>query len=186
MVRSRRAAECAWRAAQRVRPALPWRRRISAVDPSPLPTDLFDAVAHARRCPPAVRRMLFHAVMSKLLGAAALAAAIAAVGLPVTAAGAVVIYATALAASLVTIVPAGFGTVEASTAALLVGAGATVGAAAAAVALFRLFDLWVPVITGAAVGRRDARREWRAIQLETSGAYGLELARIEHWPQNRM
>ena len=105
---------------------------------------------------------MLHAVASKLLGALALAAAIMAVGLPITAAGALVIYATALAASLLTIIPGGIGTVEASTTALLIGAGATAGAAALAVALFRLFDLWLPVLTGAAVARRDARRERRA------------------------
>jgi uncharacterized membrane protein YbhN (UPF0104 family) len=186
MLRSRRAAEWAWRVAQRLRAALPWRRRVATGEPSPLPPDLFVAVANARRRPDAVRRMLFHAVLSKLLGAAALTAAIAAVGLPVTAAGAVVIYATALAASLVTIVPGGFGTVEASTAALLVGAGATVGAAAAAVALFRLFDLWVPVLTGAAVARRDARRETRARRLAMSPGYALDVARIEHWVSGRL
>jgi uncharacterized membrane protein YbhN (UPF0104 family) len=85
----------------------------------------------------------------------------------------------------VTIVPGGFGTVEASTAALLIGAGATAGAAAAAVALFRLFDLWVPVITGAVVARRDARRQRRAQQLAMPSVYALEVARIEHWPQSR-
>ena len=90
--------------------------------------------------------------------------------LPITAAGALVIYATALAASLLTIVPGGIGTVEASTTALLIGAGATAGAAALAVALFRLFDLWLPVLTGAAVARRDARRERRSSEVGVAGA----------------
>ena len=54
-----------------------------------------------------------------------------AVGLPITAAGALVIYATALAASLLTIIPGGIGTVEASTTALLIGAGATRGSGGA-------------------------------------------------------
>ncbi len=186
VLRSRVAAEWTWRLGQRVGGWLPWRRRgVASGQTAQMPNDLFDAVANARTRPDAVRQLLAHAVLSKLLGAAALAAAVAAVGLPVTAAGAVVIYATALAASLVTIVPGGFGTVEASTAALLIGAGATAGAAAAAVALFRLFDLWVPVITGAVVARRDARRERRAEQLAMPAAYALEVARIEHWPQSR-
>jgi uncharacterized membrane protein YbhN (UPF0104 family) len=128
-----------------------------------------------------MRDLLLHAVLSKLLGALALTAAVTAVGLPVDAAGALVIYATALAASMLTIVPGGIGTVEASTAALLIGAGATAGAAAVAVALFRLFDLWLPVITGAAVARRDVRRERRLSDAEIATVSTVELARIEHW-----
>jgi uncharacterized membrane protein YbhN (UPF0104 family) len=128
-----------------------------------------------------MRELLFHAVLSKVLGALALTAAIAAVGLPVSAAGALIIYATALAASLLTIVPGGIGTVEASTTALLIGAGATAGGAALAVALFRLFDLWLPVLTGAAVARRDARRERRGGDAEPPMSYTVELARLEHW-----
>jgi len=131
--------------------------------------------------PRAMRKLMLHAVLSKLLGALALAAAIAAVGLPISAAGALIIYATALAASLLTIVPGGIGTVEASTTALLIGAGATAGAAALAVALFRLFDLWLPVLTGAAVARRDARRELRAPESEPAMLYAVDLARLEHW-----
>jgi len=82
----------------------------------------------------------------------------------------------------VVVVPGGIGTVEASTAALLIGAGATAGAAAVAVALFRLFDLWLPVITGAAVARRDARCERRLSAGERATSTStIELARIEHW-----
>ncbi len=120
-------------------------------------------------------------MLSKLLGALALAAAVTAVGVPVNAGGALVIYTTALAASMLTIIPGGVGTVEASTAALLIGAGATAGAAALAVALFRLFDLWVPVLTGAAAARRDLRHERRSSEQIAVSSYTVELARIEHW-----
>ena len=155
IVRNRRAAHWAWRGGQRIRRRLPWCKNRDASD-AQFPTALLDAVADARTRPRAMRDLLLHAVVSKVLGALALAAAIMAVGLPITAASALVIYATALAASLLTIVPGGIGTVEASTTAMLIGAGATAGAAALAVALFRLFDLWLPVLTGAAVARRDA------------------------------
>ena len=181
LVRSRRAAAWAWRGGQRVRRRLPWFRR-RATDDTPFPTALLDAVAIARTRPHAVRELFLHAVLSKLLGALALAAAVSAVGLPVDAAGALVIYATALAASILTIVPGGVGTVEASTAALLVGAGATAGAAALAVALFRFFDLWLPVLTGAAAARRDLRRDGRTVdEAEASSTLTKELARLEHW-----
>jgi glycosyltransferase 2 family protein len=180
IVRNRRAAHWAWRGGQRIRRRLPWCKNRDASD-AQFPTALLDAVADARTRPRAMRDLLLHAVVSKVLGALALAAAIMAVGLPITAAGALVIYATALAASLLTIVPGGIGTVEASTTAMLIGAGATAGAAALAVALFRLFDLWLPVLTGAAVARRDARRDRRCSETEVAGSYTIDLARLEHW-----
>ena len=180
IVRDRRAAHWAWRGGQRIRRRLPWCKNRDASD-AQFPTALLDAVADARTRPGAMRDVLLHAVASKVLGALALVAAIAAVGLPITAAGALVIYATALAASLLTIIPGGIGTVEASTTALLIGAGATAGAAALAVALFRLFDLWLPVLTGAAVARRDARRERRLSETEAPQSYSIDLARLEHW-----
>jgi uncharacterized membrane protein YbhN (UPF0104 family) len=179
ILRNRTAAEWAWRGGQRIRRLIPGGKRREAPD-AEFPTALLDAVADARSRPHAMRDLLFHAVLSKVLGAIALAAAVAAVGLPVSAAGALVIYATALAASLLTIVPGGIGTVEASTTALLIGAGATAGAAALAVALFRLFDLWLPVLTGAAVARRDARRERRFVEAEQPTSYAVDLARLEH------
>ena len=111
-------------------PPDPWGTHRDRSD-AQFPTALLDAVADARTRPRAMRKLMLHAVLSKLLGALALAAAIIAVGLPITAAGALVIYATALAASLLTIVPGGIGTVEASTTALLIGAGATAGSGGA-------------------------------------------------------
>ena len=180
VLRNPRAAHWAWRGGQRIRRRLPWCKNRDASD-AQFPTALLDAVADARTRPGAMRDVLLHAVVSKVLGALALVAAITAVGLPITAASALVIYATALAASLLTIVPGGIGTVEASTTALLIGAGATAGAAALAVALFRLFDLWLPVLTGAAVARRDARRDRRSAHAESQLSYTVDLARLEHW-----
>ena len=180
IVRDRRAAHWVWRGGQRIRRRIPWLRHRGDPD-GHFPTALLDAVADARTRPGPMRELFLHAVVSKVLGALALTAAIAAVGLPITAEGSLIIYATALAASLLTIVPGGLGTVEASTTALLIGAGATAGAAALAVALFRLFDLWLPVLTGAAVARRDARRERRTCDIEPPASVTMELARLEHW-----
>jgi uncharacterized protein (TIRG00374 family) len=179
LVRSRPVAMRAWSSCQNVRRRL--RRRHREAPEAPFPNELFDAVAIAKNRPDAVRDLLVHAVLSKLLGALALTAAIASVGLPIDAAGALVIYATALAASMLTIVPGGIGTVEASTAALLIGAGATAGAAALAVALFRVFDLWLPVLTGAAAARRELRRERHLSDAEAAALNTVEMARMEHW-----
>lgn len=160
LIRSRRLAYTAWRWGQRARHRLPWGRNDTTDDTTDaaFPVEIFDAFSTARRRPDALRQLLLHAVASKALGALMLAAAVAAIGLPVSAPTAVVIYATALAASMVTVVPGGFGVVEGSTVALLIGAGATAGAAALAVALFRLFDLWLPVLGGAAAARGELRR----------------------------
>lgn len=155
IARSRPLAESMWEAGE-----VGWRRlRRRSADHAgrPFPAELFDAIGVARRRPEALGRMMAHAIASKLLGALMLAAAVDAAGLPVSAGTALVIYATALAASMVTIVPGGVGMVEASTAALLVAAGASAGAAALAVALFRLFDLWLPLLTGAVLSRGDLR-----------------------------
>ncbi len=163
--RSRRATIWIWRRWRRVRRRLSRRPGADDHDAS-FPTELFDAIARARRHPDAMRLLLFHAVASKTIGASMLIAAVVAVGLPISVSGAVVIYATALAASMVAIVPGGFGAVEGSIAALLLASGATAGAATLAVALFRLFDLWLPVLTGAVAARG---------QLRATGPHGPEV-----------
>lgn len=119
--------------------------------------ELYDALALATCRPRWTGRMVGHAIASKALGAMMLMAATHAAGAPISVASAIVIYATALAASLVSIIPAGVGVVEASTAAMLIGTGTPVPVAALSVALFRIFDLWLPVATGAFIGRKDFR-----------------------------
>jgi uncharacterized membrane protein YbhN (UPF0104 family) len=152
IARSRRTATWMWERAQRVRRYLPGGDRTGASDAA-FPVGLFTALSMARRRPDALRLVVLHALASKALGALMLTAAVRAAGLPVGVPAALVIYATALAASMVTIVPGGFGAVEGSMLAMLLAAGATPGPAALAVALFRLFDLWLPVIAGAAIAR---------------------------------
>ncbi len=120
--------------------------------------DLHDSINTARRHPRAMRNMLGYAVLSKVLGAMALFVAAAATGVHVTLITAMILYATALATSLISVVPGGVGPVEASTAAMLMSLGATLPAAALTVALFRIFDMWLPVAAGAYLGRHDLRR----------------------------
>jgi uncharacterized membrane protein YbhN (UPF0104 family) len=113
---------------------------------------------------------LAHAALSKALGAAMLYCAANAVGAPLTATGAIVIYAAALATSMASLTPAGLGVVEASTGALLVSSGSSVSTAAIAVALYRLFDLWIPVTVGLALSRPS----WlsRGARARVSGGVG--------------
>jgi uncharacterized membrane protein YbhN (UPF0104 family) len=156
VVRSRVTALRWWSAALSVRRRVMPRRPLGP-DAEAVPSLLLDALATARSDRGALRSILFHGVMSKALGAVTLAAAVAAVGLPLSVSAAVVVYATALAASMVTIVPGGLGAVEGSTTALLVASGAPMASAALAVALFRFFDLVLPVLTGALAARGGLR-----------------------------
>lgn len=158
IVKSRRLANVLWHRAQRLRLWAARRFRRGDVPASnDLPAELFDAIGEARRRPRVVRRLLAHGIAGKLLGATMLGLALAAVGAPMSPSAVLVVYAGALAASMVSIVPWGLGAVEGSTAALLVASGVSPGTAALAVALFRLFDLWVPVAVGALASRGELR-----------------------------
>lgn len=178
LVRSRRLAERLWRGVQRLVRIVRRDRARRRAPLSPLPTGLFEAIDAARRRRGVVPRILAHAILSKLFGALMLTVAVAAVGLPIDADDALIIYATALAASLVSIVPGGVGAVEGSTAALLIAAGASAGAAALAVALFRAFDLWLPVIAGAIAARGELRPTDRAASAAPDEPTALDAAVI--------
>lgn len=129
------------------------------VKPDPVGIDeLFDAMAAARTNGSWTGRVVMHAIVSKLLGAAMLLAAAEAIGLPVSVATALLIYTSVLVAALFSIVPGGLGMVEATAAALFVSAGAPLALAVAAVALFRIFDLWIPVAAGAIAGRNEFKQ----------------------------
>lgn len=145
VVRSRSSAASVWNRVQRIR-----RRPVT-----PMPTGWFDALELGRRRPAGLVRLIGHAVLGKLLGAGLLAASLAATGLDVGATDALVVYATALAASMVAIVPGGVGVVEGSLVALLVADGAAAGPAALAVAVFRALDLWLPVLAGVIAARGE-------------------------------
>ncbi|MEM9652466.1 MAG: YbhN family protein [Actinomycetota bacterium] len=120
--------------------------------------DLYEAMEAARRNGGWSARAQAHAIISKMLGAAMLLAAAVATGLPISTADVLLIYTTALVTALFSILPGGLGLVEATTAAMFVSAGAPLGVAVVAVALYRVFDLWIPVAAGAMIGRRELRR----------------------------
>jgi uncharacterized protein (TIRG00374 family) len=68
------------------------------------------------------------------------------------------VYTLTLMASLVGPVPGGVGVADASLGALLIANGVAGPTAAAAVLAFRLLDLWLPLLVGAAAGARQYRR----------------------------
>ena len=128
--------------------------------------DLYEAMAAARANGSWSGRVLVHAVASKMLGAAMLLAAAVATGLPISIGGVLLIYTTALVASLFSVVPGGLGMVEATTAAMFVSAGAPLALAVVAVALFRIFDLWIPVAAGAVIAKLELRKLEPVVSLE--------------------
>lgn len=108
--------------------------------------------------------LALHSLTAKMLGAAVLAASMAAAGTKLDLQLAVIVYALALVAATASFLPGGMGTVEASMGALLVAHGVAPPNALAIVVTFRFFDLWLPVILGLMAVRRVRQqpiRPWR-------------------------
>jgi uncharacterized membrane protein YbhN (UPF0104 family) len=155
LVRGHATAAWLWTRIQRVRRSC-GRLAPEATDP-PMPTAVFDALDRSRRQRGALAGLVAHCVLGKVLGAAMLAVALVAAGVRTDPTEILVVYATALAACLVSILPGGIGAVEGSTMAVLVAGGADPAAAVLAIGLFRAFDLWLPLLVGAALARSEAR-----------------------------
>lgn len=96
-----------------------------------------------------LRQVAGHAVLAKGLGAAMLLVASHAAGSPLAVSTVVVSYSTVLLASFASMTPGGLGVVEASATALLIGTGVGTTDAIVIVALFRVLDMWIPLIVGA-------------------------------------
>ncbi len=120
--------------------------------------ELHDAVLLLRRSPGAAAPAAVAAGAVEAAGVALLWTSLAAVGAPHSLATAVVGYAISVLFSIVGFLPGGIGFVEVSLGAVLVSTGIGAPTAAAAVALYRLFELWLPVGLGAAVVHRTGRR----------------------------
>lgn len=116
--------------------------------------EVFNAISSLRRRPRAVAPALLWAIGLQVLGVAELAAVLTSVdgarGLDVAAAG----YTMALLFGIVGLLPSGAGFTDVSLGVVLVSFGSTVAEAAAAVALYRLVQLWLPVTIGAVAIRR--------------------------------
>ncbi|MEZ5412416.1 MAG: flippase-like domain-containing protein [Acidimicrobiales bacterium] len=156
--------------------------------------ELHEAVALLRRRPAAVLPAAAAALGVEAAGVALLWTVLAAVGAPHSLATAVVGYAVSVLFSIVGFLPGGLGFVEVSLGAVLVSAGSGAASAAAAVVLYRLFELWLPVGLGMVAARwaaggpgrpRSSRRwprssrRWRwagATAVVTVGVTDLALA----------
>jgi uncharacterized membrane protein YbhN (UPF0104 family) len=133
-------------------------RRPAPVMATSIADELFDTVVLIRRYPRRFLPVIGHGVILEVIGVVELFAAMSAVGLHLGWVVALVGYAIAVLFAIVSILPAGLGFVELSLGAVLIGYGAPVAAASAAVVVFRLFEMWVPLAIGGVCLRRLPRR----------------------------
>ncbi len=124
---------------------------------------LYDTIEAVRRRPLASIPVLLHALAAKLIGAAVLAVSLAAVGADIEPATALLIYVLALLAAASSVLPGGLGAVEATMTLLLAGYGVPPSVALAGTLLFRLLDLWFPIVVGLVVAPGLDRSTARSI-----------------------
>ena len=132
------------------------RRRDGPVDLTAA-DELYEAIQVLRRRPAAALPAAVLALGMEAAGIGMLWAVLGAVHSPHDLALAIVAYAISVLFTIVGFLPGGLGVVEVSLGAVLVSFGSPVGEAAAAVALYRLVELWLPALVGAAVFRRLRR-----------------------------
>ena len=102
--------------------------------------------------------LLGTAFAGKLLGCAGLFMVLSGLGIHLGPATTLLVYTLTLMVALVGPLPGGIGIADASLGALLVANGVPGPSAAAAVVAFRLLDLWLPLLVGAAAGARQYRQ----------------------------
>ena len=106
---------------------------------------LTDQLTHWRANPGRVRRAVGWAVLNWLIDVAALWVVLLAVGVGVNPIVVLVAFALANIAATVPITAGGLGVVELTLAGTLVGFGAPAAATAVGVAIYRLFNFWLPI-----------------------------------------
>jgi len=123
-----------------------------------LAPELADTIARIRADSTLATPLVATAFIGKVVGVASLALVLGGFGVRLGLATVVVIYTLTLMASMLGPLPAGIGAAEASLGALLVAQGVAAPSAAGVVVAFRLLDLWLPLIVGAACGLSHSRR----------------------------
>ena len=146
-VRRLYAGPARWRAWLRRRPHI-------ALEDHRAADDLHEAMALVRRRSSALGPAFVHGILVEVIAMAMLWTVMAAVGAQGGASAPVIAYAVAGLFAIVGFMPAGLGFVELSMAAVFLSFGIPGATAGAAVAIYRLFELWIPVALGAAVARR--------------------------------
>lgn len=121
--------------------------------------ELFGAVTVLRANLRSAGPAFGHALLVELIGIAQLYCVLRAIGEHPALSVPVLAYAIAVLFTIVGILPGGLGTVEAGLGALLVSRGIPGSQAVAAVVLFRLLELWLPLLGGLVASRVVFRME---------------------------
>jgi uncharacterized protein (TIRG00374 family) len=124
--------------------------------------ELFDSMVLVRTRRRAVARVLPHALLVEAIGISMLWAVMEAVGITGGPVRPFLGYSVSVLFTIVGLLPAGLGFVEVSLGAVLISYGAPAGKAAAAVVLYRVLELWLPMAVGAIAAarvRRAGRRD---------------------------
>ena len=127
-------------------------RRVTSDDPAANTTaadELFEAVQLLRRNPQLAWPTVLHAVGVEIIGVSQLWCILVALGQPPRIVVPVVAYAISVLFAIIGFLPGGLGFVEVGLGAVLVSFGVTGATAAAAVVLYRVMELWLPLLIGA-------------------------------------
>ncbi len=151
-------------------------RAVAAVrrrEPAPIDVtgadEMYDSMMLLRQRPWGVAPVFGHAIGVEVIGIVELWAAAAAVGASHSLLVAFVGYSVSVLFAIVGFLPGGLGFVEVSLGAVLVSYGASVATATAAVVLYRVVEMWLPIVIGLAVAQR-LRRSVRPAAESTDGA----------------
>ena len=120
--------------------------------------ELFDALQLVRAAPARALPTTAHALMVDLIGVIELWAVCRAIGTGTGLAVAFIGYVVSVLFTIMSVLPGGLGFVELSLGAVLVSFGATAVTAAAVVVLYRLFELWLPLLAGGLATVRLSKR----------------------------
>lgn len=116
--------------------------------------DLFETFQNVRSHRRVLAPAVMHALATEAIAVAIVWSCARAVGASVSPLESLVAYSVAGLFSIIGFLPGGLGFVEVSLGAVFVGFGVSGATAAAAVVLFRVFELWLPVVIGGALAHR--------------------------------
>ncbi len=158
-VRSRLGLQRLYSTPRRMWDRLLRRERRSSYDTT-MVDELYDAVQLVRQHPTSVVPPVVCAVAEEGAGIGILWAVLRSLHSSQGVSVAVVAYAVSVLFAIVGFLPGGLGFVEVSLGAVLVSFGSSVAEATATVAVYRLIELWLPLLLGAIAAQRLRRTSW--------------------------
>ncbi len=121
----------------------------AASDSAQAADELYDAVSWLRDDLRVIGRPVLHALVVEAVGVATIWAVLLALGAGKGLDVALVAYSIGVLFTIVGVLPAGLGFAEASLGAVFISFGVPAATAAAAVIMYRLFEVWLPLVAGA-------------------------------------